>query len=115
MIEIINLTKKRILRKPFKKIYNKIFDPTFELSVVFAPPFLMLHLNKKFLNKNKAADVLSFLLEKNKGEIFINASSKNLPYLFAHGSLHLLRYNHNTGKNAKKMEEKELNILKMPK
>lgn len=122
MIEIRNLTKKRADTGTIKKLYGKIFHKKFELDVVLAPPFLMRRLNKQFLNKNKTADVLSFLLEKGppagragRGEIFLNAGKKNLPYLFIHGSLHLLGYEHKKNKDAKKMERKELNILKKSK
>src|SRR3989339_2285041 len=122
MIEIRNLTKKRTNTEIIKKLYNKIFPPTgraghkkFELDVVLASPQLMLALNKKYRKKEKIADVLSFLLEKNIGEIFLNISKKNLPYLFIHGSLHLLGYGHKKNKDAKKMERKELNILKQSK
>ena len=118
MIEIRNLTKKRTNSEIIKKLYNKIFPPTgraghkkFELDVVLASPRLMLALNKKYRKKEKVADVLSFLLEKNRGEIFLNASEKNLPYLFVHGSLHLLGYDHKTNQDAKQMSMKELNIF----
>ena len=116
MIEIRNLTKKRANTGIIKKIYNKIFfNKKFELDVVLASPQLMLALNKKYRKKEKIADVISFLLEKNIGEIFLNISKKNLPYLFIHGSLHLLGYGHKKNKDAKKMERKELNILKQSK
>ena len=68
MIEIRNLTKKRANTGIIKKIYNKIFfNKKFELDVVLASPQLMLALNKKYRKKEKIADVLSFLLEKNIG------------------------------------------------
>ncbi|MDP3935111.1 MAG: rRNA maturation RNAse YbeY [Candidatus Giovannonibacteria bacterium] len=115
MIEIRNLTKKRADTGIIKRIYKKLFHKKFELDVVLASPRLMLALNKKYRKKEKIADVLSFLLEKNIGEIFLNISKKNLPYLFIHGSLHLLGYKHKKNKDAKKMERKELNILKQSK
>ncbi len=114
MIEIRNLTKKRADTGIIKKLYGKIFfNKKFKLSVVLANPALMRKLNKERRGKNKIADVLSFLYkEERTGEIFLNAGKKNLPYLFIHGSLHLLGYNHKKNKDAKKMSMKELNILK---
>src|SRR3989338_7360673 len=113
MIEFTNLTKKKLQRGIFKKLYKKIFfKKKFDLSVVFAPPPLMTKLNKKYKHKNKPADVLSFSLEKGRGEIFLNAREKNLPYLFAHGSLHLLGYGHETKFKAELMQKKERGSLK---
>lgn len=112
MIEFRNLTRKRIRTKIFHKLGNKIIPQKFELSVVFAAPLLMRRLNKRYRRKDKIADTLSFLLEKRKGEIFVNAADPKLPYLFVHSALHLLGFNHKRSPDAKKMESKELNILK---
>ena len=88
MIEFKNLSGKRVRYGAYKKLYKKIFyksGNSFWLSAVFAPPSLMRRLNKKYRGKNKPANVLSFLLEKNlpgrqtgTGEIFLNAKEKNL-------------------------------------
>lgn len=118
MIEFRNLSKRRIDTKIFRRLASKIFNKKFALSVVFASRALM-----RKLHKNKNADVLSFLYkEERAGEIFLNASlprrqagKKNLPYLFVHGSLHLIGFDHKKNKDAKKMERKELNILKKSK
>ncbi|QQG42805.1 MAG: rRNA maturation RNAse YbeY [Candidatus Giovannonibacteria bacterium] len=113
MIEFKNLTKPHKDTKILKRLYNKIFSArrNFELSVVFAPPPFMRRLNRIYRNKNKTADVLSFLLEKNKGEIFLNFKKSNLPRLFTHGALHLLGFNHKTEKGYKIMRRKELKTL----
>lgn len=115
MIEFRNLTRKRIGTKIFEKLGLKILGKKFELSVVFATPFLMLKLNRRHLRKNKSADTLAFLLEKGSGEIFLNAAEKNLPYLFVHSALHLLGFKHGKNDDAKKMERAELKILKYKK
>jgi len=113
MIEIRNLTKKRANTGTIKRLYGKIFNKKFKLSLVLANPALMRKLNKERLGKDKIADVLSFLYkEERAGEIFLNTSKKNLPYLFVHGSLHLLGYDHKTNQDAKQMSMKELNIFK---
>ena len=121
MMEFRNLTGKRAdkLEKILKSLYKKIFPAKsgagkkrFELSVVLAPPFLMRTLNKKYRQRNQAANVLSFHLEKGRGEIFLNSKEKNLLYLFVHGTLHLLGYDHKKNKEAEKMEALEKQILK---
>jgi len=88
-------------------------------------------LNKKFRNKNKPTDVLSFPLEKklnlkknlNLGDIVISyefmnnpKSLKNLEFknkvtkIFIHGFLHLLGYDHVKMKDFKKMIKEEKKI-----
>lgn len=112
MMEFKNLTRKKIYRKVFRSLYKKIFNKKFELSVVFATPLFMMALNKKYRGKKGPADVLSFLLEKWEGEIFINSQEKNLPFLFVHGSLHLLGYDHKKIKDASSMKKLETKFLK---
>lgn len=118
MIEFRNLTKKRVNTAALKDLYNKIFVSAgkagarnFELSVVFAPPALMKKLNVKYRQKTKSANVLSFLIEKNRGEIFLNINEKELPYLFLHGALHLKGYDHENDKDALRMEKLEKKIF----
>lgn len=111
MVEFRNLTRKRVAYGALEKLYKKIFKTRFELSVVIAPPALMKKLNKVYRGKDKAANVLSFTLEKNSGEIFLNSEEKDLSFLFLHGALHLLGYDHIKNKDAKKMESLEKKIL----
>ena len=118
MIEFRNLTKKRFAADKLKKLYKKIFpsgrkgQKKFGLSVVIAPPSLMKQLNASYRGKRKAANVLSFLIAKDQGEIFLNADEKDLPYLFLHGALHLKGYDHVADRDAEKMEKLEQKILK---
>ncbi len=111
MLEILNLSRKKIEKKIFFDIYHKIFKKDFELSLVLATPLLLRKLNKKYRGKDKAANVLSFSFGKSSGEIFINISEKDLKYLFIHGSLHLLHYDHIKDKDAKRMDKMEKKIL----
>ncbi len=111
MIEFKNLTAKRIKYTVYKKLYKKIFKNDFTLSVVFVPPPLMRKLNREYRRKDKTANVLSFALDKNYGEIFLNADEKELPYLFLHGALHLLGYDHKKNSDADKMEKLEKKIF----
>lgn len=82
-------------------------------------------LNKKFRNKNKPADVLSFPLkgkeqkkQKYLGDIIISTQQgkgEKLLLLFIHGYLHLLGYDHMTYKEEKIMFRLQDKILKYAK
>ena len=90
-------------------------------------------LNKKFLNKNKSTDILSFPFEKSLnvknysylGDIIISYEFMNKPKnlnnlefkdkvikIFIHGFLHLLGYDHIKLKDFKKMLKEEEKIYK---
>ena len=90
-------------------------------------------LNKKFRNKNKPTDILSFPSEKNfnikkspyLGDIIISYEFMNKPKnldnlefknkvikIFIHGFLHILGYNHIKVKDFKKMIKEEEKIYK---
>ena len=90
----------------------------------------MRELNKKFRNKNKTTDVLSFPFHNKKnynkniylGDIainyeIINKRSKNSNFfiefdkMWIHGYLHLLGHNHNKKKDFIKMKKLENLIL----
>ena len=90
-------------------------------------------LNKKFRNKNKSTDILSFPLEKKTsitkstyiGDIIISYNFMNKPKsqtiknfkekvvkTFIHGYLHLLGFDHIKPKDYRKMVNEEKNIYK---
>ena len=134
--------------KRFKKFEKPVFSTVAELlevldknniylEIYLAGNKMMKFLNKKFRNKNKAVDVLSFnepigfprpelagrdgiKKVKSIGEIYINMSKVNPPvggqkskvYLLAHGILHLLGYNHKKKSDRIKMERMELSVIK---
>jgi len=106
MIAFSNLTKKRRPALPWEDIKNNVLGKKYNLSVVFAGRGLMRKLNKKHRKKDKTADVLSFSLSKDQGEIFMNLSlvenRKSCLLLFIHSLLHLKGFSHSD-----KMEEKE--------
>ena len=75
----------------------------------------MLELNSKYRNINHSTDILSFPLEVDSGEIYmcIDEAKKEapkfdrnidtfIPFLFIHGLVHLLGFDHGS-----KMESKE--------
>ncbi len=129
--------KRKILRPNyyFKKRIDQlstIKDFTYknlEFTILLTNNKKMRRLNKKFRNKNKATDVLSFpltdIIKKRKylGDIalsyeIINKRSKKTSFNFeldrmwVHGYLHLVGYNHKKKVDFKKMFTAETKILK---
>ncbi|MEK9209346.1 MAG: rRNA maturation RNAse YbeY, partial [Patescibacteria group bacterium] len=66
-------------------------------------------LNQRYRKKDKPADILSFSLSKNQGEIFVNLKRcrRDLAFIYIHGLLHLKGLNHGV-----KMKNKEEAIMK---
>ena len=111
-----------------KKHKNKSIN----VSIALADDEFVRSLNKRFRNKDEATNVLSFpnkdksmdgglalgdvamayeTIEKeakDQGKTFRNHAS----HLIVHGILHLIGYDHETGRQASKMEALEVKILK---
>jgi len=131
---------KKYFEKKLKKIpkilkFTKVRNITF--TILLTNSINMKKLNKKFRNKNKPTDILSFpfftlkslklIRQKNfyVGDIavsfeIINSHSKNNNFisefdkLWVHGLLHLLGYSHKKNKDyfiMNKMEKKILNSI----
>ena len=113
---ITNTTKGSLPRLPFELFKNKILGKKYDLSLVFVGEKKIQILNYKYRKINKSTDILSFSISKNSGEIFICEKSALkkakefemsyktfLPFLFIHGLVHLLGYDHGNT-----MEKKEL-------
>jgi probable rRNA maturation factor len=125
-----------------KKKINKVFKLSslkrriFSLTILLTDNSKMKHLNKKFRNKNKITDVLSFpnlastdFKKKTNTDIYlgdialsyeiINRRSKdsnfNLEFdkMWIHGYLHLLGYDHKKIRDYKVMKKTEDKILKV--
>lgn len=118
MIEINNLTFFAVDKKFFLGVAKKVLKGENKerknLSIAFVAPGEMRKLNKKYRQKNKATDVLSFNLdEKNYlGEVVICPEivkdDIEMARVLIHGILHLLRYDHErTKKQAREMEGRE--------
>jgi probable rRNA maturation factor len=128
-----NYIKKKI-NKIFK--FNSLKIKRFSLTILLTGNSKMIYLNKKFRNKNKTTDVLSFpnlstadFRKKTNTEIYlgdialnyeiVNRRSKdsnfNLEFdkMWIHGYLHLLGYNHKKFKDYKIMKKTEDKILKI--
>ncbi len=128
----------KYIKKKIKKIFkfNSLKRKRFSLTILLTDNSKMKYLNKKFRNKNKITDVLSFpnlepadLKKKTNTETYlgdialsyeiINRRSKdsnfNLEFdkMWIHGYLHLLGYNHKKYKDYKIMKKTEDKILKI--
>ncbi len=122
------------LNKVLHQIYHQIDlisnNPKTLISISFSGDKKVKQLNKYFKQKKSATNVLSFSSNyKSKDTLFLgdiifsietilkeakrdNKSVENhLIHLFIHAVLHLLGYDHETEKQAKKMEDLEIKIL----
>ena len=103
------------------------------LSLLLSSNYKIKILNKKFRNKNKPTDVLSFPINKSfsKNQIYLGdiiisyeymnqpKKIKNLEFkkkvakIFIHGFLHLVGYDHIKNKDYKKMNKEENKIYNL--
>ena len=107
-------------------IKKEILGKNYELNIYFVGEKKIKNINKKYRNKDYVTDILSFpFLDENFGEIYIclnkvqskaklfNTNTENyLNYLFIHGMIHLLGFDH--GEDMDKLEKKytkKLNIF----
>ena len=134
ILEVKNKTDFKISKKnllEILKILEKKIAGGGALAVVFVDGSESKKINKAYRRKNKATDILSFPTRDGAsfpggargelGDIFIcpalakkkfgNAWKERVNYLFLHGVLHLLGYDHKTGEEALKMEKLEKQIL----
>ena len=126
------------IKKKIKKIskFNSLKKRRFSLTILLTGNSKMKYLNKKFRNKNKTTDVLSFpnlgIVDLKKrtntktylGDIalnyeIINRRSKDSKFdlefdkMWVHGYLHLLGYDHKKVRDYKVMKKIEDRILKI--
>ena len=126
------------IKKKIKKVFkfNSLKRKRFSLTILLTDNSKMKYLNKKFRNKNKITDVLSFpnlepadLKKKTNTKIYlgdialsyeiINRRSKNSNFnlefdkMWIHGYLHLLGYDHKKVKDYKVMKKIEEKIIKI--
>ena len=126
------------IKKKFKKLckFNSLTKKSFSLTILLTGNSKMKYLNKKFRNKNKTTDVLSFpnldivdLKNRTNTETYlgdialsyeiINRRSKTSNFdlefdkVWIHGYLHLLGYDHKKIKDYKVMKKIENKIIKI--
>ncbi len=137
MIEINNLTRKKVDEEKIKKIGEKILrleKMRGGISIAFVGEKRIRKINKSYRKKDKATDILSFAQnkkfplvsqEKMIGELIVclavvkkNALQDKISFedeltrVLIHGILHLLGYNHEKGgREARRMKEKEDHYL----
>jgi len=107
----------------FEKLKNDILGKNYSLSIACVDKKTSREINKKYRKKDKPANILSFPLRQNMGEIVlcpetIKKEAKNfnktfpefLNFLVIHGMLHLKGFKH--GKKMEKLEKKYLSRTK---
>ena len=120
MFDIINKTKSKPPRLSFCEIKNFVLGEKYELSLVFIGNTRSRKLNKQYRGIDKTTNILTFPLDKNSGEIFIdlararsdtprfNLSTRSfIGLLFIHGLLHLKGFSHGST-----MEHEERRVCK---
>jgi ssRNA-specific RNase YbeY (16S rRNA maturation enzyme) len=111
-LAIANLTKRQVPNLPFAEYKDKVLGKSYDLSLVFCGPTLTRKMNLERREKDKVANILSFRLTENTGEIFIKLPVTDFPVydLFIHGLLHLKGFDH--GSKMETEEKKFLSSLK---
>ena len=125
MLEVTNKTRASIPPLPFERIFHKIFNNrTIDISLVFVGDSRMRSMNRKYRNKDKTTNVLSFPLDDSVAEIFIcvnqakrEARKLNMSFdrrvteLLVHGLFHIKGFDHENDQEAEHMEGLEHRIL----
>ena len=119
MLDIRNTTKQKPLSKEadFVVIKEAILGKKYELSLAFVGDQKSRKLNYQFRKKAYIPNILSFPLDEDSGEIFINIKKSRteaeefdmtpkqyIKFLFIHGCLHLTGLDH--GEKMEKLEDK---------
>ena len=121
----INESLKNILKKIANKAAELENMQSGNISLALVDNNKIKELNKNFRNKDEATDVLSFPMDDEIwGDIIISTDkvleqakeynhsvNRELAYLYTHGVLHLLGYDHKTSSSKKIMRKKEEKIL----
>ncbi|MGM0409488.1 MAG: rRNA maturation RNase YbeY [Bacillota bacterium] len=133
-VEINNSQNKIEINNNLENIFKKIVEKAAEMenrdsaivSLALVDNDKIKELNKKYRKKNESTDVLSFPMDEDIwGDIIISTDKvleqaeeyghsidRELSYLFTHGVLHLLGYNHKSTSTKEVMRSKEEKILK---
>lgn len=146
MILIKNTQRKQAIdlkkiERDAQKILNELGYPDFDLGIWFTNNKTIRYYNKKYRDKDKATDILSFSFHPNLkagesikpkseddkalGDLVISVEyvakaakeqgttlENHLQRLIVHGVCHLLGYDHEKDEDYEKMQKKELYLLK---
>ncbi|OIO30820.1 rRNA maturation RNase YbeY [Candidatus Nomurabacteria bacterium CG1_02_43_90] len=117
-LSITNTIKGKLPRLPFAKMTEAILGADYECSFVIVSSRKSRELNRVHRGKDNATNILSFPLEKNVGEIFLDLKKARaeaplfgrsytnfIGFLFIHGLFHLKGLDHSP-----KMEAQEKKI-----
>lgn len=103
--------------KKIIKIFNRKIKTKekIEVNIILVDTLTIKKINTVYRKKKKATDVLSFRYDKQRGEIFICATSaQEIKRLIIHGLLHIIGYDHEISLHeSKKMFNKQEEILKL--
>ncbi len=112
---IYNTTKRKLPSLRFEQIKNSVLKNQYELDLTFVGKKKIQSLNKKHRGIDRATDILSFPISDEMGEIYIcieiadkksklfgRTSENYLEFVFLHGLVHLLGYDH--GEKMEKIE-----------
>ncbi len=119
---IVKLARLKTLVKKIDAKFDSCFS---ELVLVITNDRLIKKLNMLYNKKDKVTDVLSFgYPEYNLGEIFIDyqqskrqailyhhSTQAEIEFLFVHGMLHILGYDHKTNKDREEMDKQANQLL----
>lgn len=132
---IHRISKKKI-RQTASVILNALGYPDAELSILIVDDQQIAQLNRQYLNREGPTNVIAFSMRQGQfsdiapnllGDVVISADNAHreaqnagismqtrFDQLLIHGTLHLLGYDHeNTEAQARKMEEKNNELLKL--
>jgi probable rRNA maturation factor len=132
---IHRISKKKI-RQTASVILNALGYPDAELSILIVDDQQIAQLNRQYLNREGPTNVIAFSMRQGQfsdiapnllGDVVISADNAHreaqnagismqtrFNQLLIHGTLHLLGYDHeNTEAEARKMEEKNNELLKL--
>lgn len=138
-----NLQEKITLTEDLEKLIDQVVDKTLlekgvqqegEVSIALVDNEYIHELNKRYRQKDKATDVLSFPMDSLDdggdyvvlGDIIISLEKaeeqaqeyghslkRELAFLTVHGTLHLLGYDHEEEAQREQMEQEQENILNL--
>ncbi len=120
-VAITNTTKGKLPRLPFAKLTAAVLGKEYECSLVIVSPKKSRELNRNYRNKDNSTNILSFTLERNEGEIFLDLETSRkdarlfdrsytnfIAFLYIHGLFHLKGLDHSDI-----MEKQEKKIRKL--